>query len=405
MSGGSKVTTTSSEPWIKQQEYLEKGFEGAKDVYMPGGKPTLPGYYSGPTTAGFDPAQQMAQSGALGYAMGTRPEAMQKASENQLLGMYDVSKQIPDYAMGRGDAAQNYAIDALKKVSPTYTSLMGGKVDYTSDDSPYKKMADVYGEQYASQIAAKMPGVRQQMVQYQPGGGSRGDIAQSNIVNAASKNLSQNLAGLYGNAYQQAQAQRMPAAQALAGQYGQAGQTALQAGELGLAGYGGAGQMGTQALSQYPGMMAAPLSMYGAMGDVGAQRRAMSQQAIDSDMARYQYESTKPQQALQNYMASISGDYGGVKTQTTPGQGMMGTLGSLASMAGSLGWAPLASDIRVKENIVPDGTTYKGHNVYHFNYVWDDVRRRGVMAQEVEQTRPDAVVEIDGIKHVYYEAL
>ena len=87
MSGGSKVSTTTSEPWIKQQEYLEEGFKGAKDVYRPEGKPTLPGYYTGATTAGFDPAQQMAQSGALGYALGTRPEAMQKASENQLLGM------------------------------------------------------------------------------------------------------------------------------------------------------------------------------------------------------------------------------------------------------------------------------------------------------------------------------
>ena len=405
MSGGSKTTSTVSEPWKKQQSYLEEGFKGAKSVYMPGGKPTLPGYYSGPTTAGFDPAQQMAQSGALGYAMGTRPEAMQKASENQLLGMYDVAKQIPDYAMGRGDAAQNYATDALKRVSPTYTSLMSGKVDYTSDDSPYKRMADVYGEQYKAQIAKQLPGIRQQMVEYQPGGGSRGDIVQGMAEGAASKNLAQNLAGLYGNAYQQAQAGRMPAAQALAGQYGVSGQTALGAGELGLRGYSGAGQMGQEALSQYPGMMAAPLSMYGAMGDVGAQRRAMSQAAIDSDMARYQYESTKPQQALQNYMASISGDYGGVKTQTVPGQGMMGTLGGIASIIGPGGLGLFGSDIRIKENIVPDGTTYNGHNVYHFNYINDDVRRRGVMAQEVEQTNPDAVVEIYGIKYVNYEAL
>ena len=179
MSGGSKVTTTTSEPWKKQQQYLEEGFKGAKDVYMPEGKPTLPGYYTGATTAGFDPAQQMAQSGILGYTIGKRPEAMQKAAENQLLGMYDVSKQIPDYAMGRGDAAQNYATDALKAVSPTYTGLMSGKVDYTSPDSPYKAMADVYGQQYLSEISKNMPAVRQQMVQYQPGGGSRGDIAQA----------------------------------------------------------------------------------------------------------------------------------------------------------------------------------------------------------------------------------
>ena len=372
---------------------------------MPEGKPTLPGYYPGATTAGFDPAQQAAQAGILGYAMGPRTQAMQKAAENQLLGMYDVSKQIPDYAMGRGDVAQNYMTDALSAVKPTYTDLMRGKVDYISADSPYKAMADVYGQQYMSEISKNMPAVRQQMVQYQPGGGSRGDIAQANIVNAASKNLAQNLAGLYGGAYQQAQAQRMPAAQALAGQYGAGAQTALGAGELGLAGYGGAGQMGTQALSQYPGMMAAPLSMYGAMGDVGAQRRAMSQAAMDSDMARYQYEATKPQQALQNYMASISGDYGGVRTQTTPGQGIMGTVSSLAGIAGNLapifGW----SDIRIKENIVPDGTTHNGHNVYHFNYIGDDVRRRGVMAQEVEQTNPDAVGEVKGIKYVNYGAL
>jgi len=403
MSGGSKVTTTTSAPWEAQQSYLEEGFEGAKDIYMPEGKPTLPGYYPGATVAGFDPTQQAAQAATLAYTMGTRPEAMQKASENQLLGMYDVSKQIPDYAMGRGDVAQDYMTDALGAVKPTYTGLMGGKVDYKG--SPYRGMADVYGQQYLSEIQKNMPKVRQSMVEYQPGGGSRGDIVQSNIEAAASKNLAQNLAGMYGGAYQQAQAQRLPAAQALAGQYGAAGQTALQAGQLGLAGYGGAGQMGTQALSQYPGMMAAPLSMYGAMGDVGAQRRAMSQQAMESDMARYQYEATKPQQALQNYMASVSGDYGGVRTQTTPGMGMMGMLGGLASIVGPGGLGLLGSDIRIKENIVPDGTTYNGHNVYHFNYINDDVRRRGVMAQEVELTNPDAVVEIGGIKHVDYGAL
>jgi len=101
-------------------------------------------------------------------------------------------------------------------------------------------------------------------------------------------------------------------------------------------------------------------------------------------------------------MASISGDYGGVRTQTTPGGGIMGTLGSIASIVGPF-MGP--SDIRIKENIVRDGTTHNGHNVYHFNFIGDDVRRRGVMAQEVEQTRPDAVVEINGIKHVDYGAL
>jgi len=83
----------------------------------------------------------------------------------------------------------------------------------------------------------------------------------------------------------------------------------------------------------------------------------------------------------------------------------MQTLGQVASIAGSL--APLVagfSDIRIKENIEPDGT-WHGHNVYTYNFKGRTNRSRGVMAQEVEITRPDAVFEIDGIKHVNYGAL
>ena len=79
------------------------------------------------------------------------------------------------------------------------------------------------------------------------------------------------------------------------------------------------------------------MSMYGAMGGVGEQQRAMQQEAINRDMAKYQYESTAPQAALQNYMAMVSGDYGASTRQTTPGPGMMGTLGSLASIVGGGG--------------------------------------------------------------------
>ena len=60
------------------------------------------------------------------------------------------------------------------------------------------------------------------------------------------------------------------------------------------------------------------------------------------------------------------------------------------------------SDIRIKENIVPEGTKWKGLNVYTYNYIGDSTPRRGVMAQEVEGIYPDAVVTINGIKHVKY---
>lgn len=60
------------------------------------------------------------------------------------------------------------------------------------------------------------------------------------------------------------------------------------------------------------------------------------------------------------------------------------------------------SDVKLKENIEPVGALYDGTNVYRYNYKGDDTPRIGVMAQEVEQTRPDAVMEVGGFKAVDY---
>jgi hypothetical protein len=54
-------------------------------------------------------------------------------------------------------------------------------------------------------------------------------------------------------------------------------------------------------------------------------------------------------------------------------------------------WPP--SDIRLKTDIVPAGER-NGHAWYTYRYVWDDVGtvRGGVMAQDVMQTHPEAVI-------------
>jgi len=82
---------------------------------------------------------------------------------------------------------------------------------------------------------------------------------------------------------------------------------------------------------------------------------------------------------------------------------------SLIGGAGSLFSSIIAaSDIRLKENIVPVGIAH-GHTVYEFDYrdPADGVGRHvGVMAQEVMQTRPDAVLRrADGMLMVDYGKL
>jgi hypothetical protein len=81
--------------------------------------------------------------------------------------------------------------------------------------------------------------------------------------------------------------------------------------------------------------------------------------------------------------------------------GMYGLAGSVLG-AGAKVYA--ASDIRLKSNIVRVGTHPLGVGIYEYDIF--DRRERGVMAQEVEKVRPEAVIEHpDGYKMVNYAAL
>jgi len=317
--GGTQVTKT--EPWDEQKDYLKAGFGRAQELYNR--NPLGPAYYGGSTMAGFDPAQQASQRMTMNYAMGGRPQNMMRQAESSL---------------GTG---------------------LSGQVDTAA----FNPLAAALGQNVQSQLTGNiLPGIRESLVRYQPGGSSRGDLVQNKaIANAVTSGMTLPLAEAYGNAYNTAQ------------------QRATQSGQM------------------YPSIMSAPLGMAEAVGGVGQARQDMTQQGINRAMMRDQYQKNAPQQALANYMNMIGGNYGGTTTQTSPSD-PMGTIMGIAQIAS------MFSDVRVKENIVPDGK-FKGHNAYQYNYIGDNVRRRGVMAQEVEQTRPDAVGEVGGIKYVNYGAL
>lgn len=83
--------------------------------------------------------------------------------------------------------------------------------------------------------------------------------------------------------------------------------------------------------------------------------------------------------------------------------GMFSGGGASAAMALP---AVAMSDVRFKENITYTGKETKdGIPIVEFNYINSDQRYRGVIAQDAEEKRPDAVTEINGYKYVYYGAL
>ena len=348
MGGGTQVSTSETEPWAEQKGYLTGGFEQAKNIFDQG----APGYYPNETLAGFDPLQTYAQQQAVNYAKGPRAAGMQAGGEGALM----------------------RSLGGYTGFNPGQTSdLLAGNVR-TGAGTPYGAMENALTQGVMNNLQQNiLPGIRQQQVQYQPGGSSRAALEQNKAVSrAVQSGLTKPLADMYSGAYQTAQGQRLPAANQIIGQqqYGQ---------------------------SQYPTTMTAPLQMYNAMGKVGADRRAMTQATIDRDMGRYEYDANAPQNALRNYMAMVTGDYGSTTEQTTPGESGLSQLGQIAGIASTL-WG--MSDIRLKDNIIHIGTD-KGYNIYSWDWNREalelgvDTPTYGVMAQEVLETNPDAVALMD----------
>lgn len=63
----------------------------------------------------------------------------------------------------------------------------------------------------------------------------------------------------------------------------------------------------------------------------------------------------------------------------------------LASGAVFIATICLFSDVRLKSNVVRVGKSKSGINIYDFSYEGHSTRWRGVIAQELQQTHPNAV--------------
>lgn len=136
--------------------------------------------------------------------------------------------------------------------------------------------------------------------------------------------------------------------------------------------------MGTGSGVQNPNFVSTPQTQVAPTDVIGAYGQSAAQQ-----QAAYQ-EQMKANNAATGGLFGLGG--------TVLGAGLKYGLPLLAG-----------SDIRMKENIRHIGHTNDGQRLYLFTYKHDPTTPHvGLMAQEVEKSRPDAVVEIGGMKHVDY---
>jgi hypothetical protein len=132
----------------------------------------------------------------------------------------------------------------------------------------------------------------------------------------------------------------------------------------------------------------------GALQGVGQYQDAYGQMLTDADIARYDYGAQAPYNNLANYMGLIQGNYGGSSTSTASAQ-KQNPLSQALGLGLTGAQLYMMSDINTKENIEHIGTE-KGHQIYEFSYKgMPNERYTGVIAQNILETNPDAVIKTD----------
>ena len=354
--GGGQNTQTvqKADPWSGQQPYLTSGFEAAKSRL----NSDQPNFFPGNTVTPFNANELAMQQGVVDYATGGRPQAMQLGAENalnnEMLGnpnanaVFNATRGLGQFGQGALQTSAGLTGAPIldeSNASPIMQQMLSGSVQ----QNPFIGQAinsfanDAVGN-FQEQV---MPALRASQIAYQPGGSSRGDIAGGIAAGQVGRSIADFANQSYMDAFNSAQQQQMGAAQLMEQARGQRAQEALgQASGAFNPALGGESLITSRlggGLGAYPTVAQAPIDMMSSVGDVGFAQREMTQQQLDEDINRYQFDQNVQDQKLQNYMNLIQGNYGGTTTASAErgGLGLAGQLGQgvggLAALGGIMG--------------------------------------------------------------------
>lgn len=340
---GKKDQTTTSN---STQSYTPTGLNQLQDIWnkVQGVASTPYQAYTGQMTAGLDPTQQGGIN-TINNAQGTAQP------------YYNQATQYANAAAAPITSAQ------IQNYQSPYTQQVVNAAQNQFNDSNAQQQQQVVGN-------AALQGAL---------GGDRVGVAQAELARQQKLAQDPTIAGLYNQGYTQAlgAAQQDRAAQ---------GQAAYSLGSLGSAAQntaiqGGAAQLGAGAVGQQTTQA----------GLSAAYQQYLQQQAFPYQQAQFLSSYGLPSITAQG------GTQSGQSQTTQPGPSPWGQIAGLGISA-----AAAFSDERVKKNIDEIGKTFDGQPIYRFEYKGTNRQQIGLMAQDVEKTRPDAVGSFGGIKTVDY---
>lgn len=377
---------TQLPPWLEDvtRENLARADAISNQPYQP---------YMGQMTAGFTPEQEA----AFGYTQagigGTTPfynVALNQAAQGT---MYQ-----PQQVQAGSVAAQNFLTGDVGAYMNPYIQNV--------EDAALSRLAG------ATQTAVNRIG--DQALAARAFGGSRQGIAEGVALGEAARSAGELSANLRSQGFNQAAAlMQQDANRALQAETFNA-QQALQAQQLNQAA-GLQGLQGRLAAAQQTGALAGQAQQArqldaALLENIGQQRQAMNQAALDEAYARFMEQRNYPIEMLNLRLGATSATPYGT---TTTGQQLvprgnaflsgLGTVGSAAAGIAGLGRLFL-SDERMKTDIEKVGKDKdSGLTMYAYRYKGDPKtypKVVGPMAQEVEKKYPDQVRDVAGRKAV-----
>ena len=380
-------------------------------------------------TAGLTPLQIQArqQAGRLGEYQPYLTEAgrlfgRQERALDEAYGYLPGAREAVSGGLGALARAEETAMGTTGMYDP---SMARGFYNPFEEQVVQQTLQDIGRQSAQADI-----GLRDQAVSAGAFGGARGRITQEELARQTGRGAAEAVSGIrsagFGQAQQQAQQafeQQRGAQQGLAsmqaglgGQQAQIGQALGGLGQL-AAGMGGQfGQIGGGLAGlgqQAQGQLGSQINL---LNQLGQQGQATQQAALSRQFAGAQQLAGEPMQRLlqgQQLLAGMpTGQISG-GTQGSPYQpqsyqkpsGFSQALGALGSAASIY----MASDVELKENIKKVGELEPGVGWYTWD--WNETGKaigveseptEGVLAQEVLEVKPDAVMVKDGYYAVDY---
>jgi hypothetical protein len=342
--GGGKGSNTTKSTFKLPPEFIKAYSESLNMARQAVNQPYTP--YTGQLVAGMTPTQQQGL-----------------ANINASQGM-----ALPFINEGAG-----YTREAARGITPEL---------YDRFYSPYvRDVANATQANLLESAAQQRSGLKSGAIGAGAFGGDRAGIAQAEMARQQNLANAQAMSNIYNQGYTQA---------------------------MGLAGgqVQNLGAMGQQLAGLGAGAQSSVLQGAQAQMAAGAQEQATNQAQLQAAYDQFLQGKAYPFQLAQffaNIAQGLGSTAGGTSSTTAPPPNMASQIIGGATAAGNLlsGIGAL-SDERVKENIEAVGQLNDGQTIYRYNFKGDPKTQIGLLAQEVEAVKPNAVTEAGGLKMVDY---